>query len=464
MGRKGRKTGRTFVLATFGAAALGGGAWFADARYEPRVVPGTIVARIDLGGLTRAEASERLSAWWAALRAKPIQVRSPHASEPLPKMTAAEIGLVFPVAEQVSRLPLERLFGFVLRQALDRPVEPQDIELVALTGGDATEWAKAAERALPRPSPPRAALSKGKVVLRREVPGMRVDREALVRLVAEAVVSGGDVLLPVVENRRRVPDDELAKIVEPVSTFTTRFSEGNRNRSYNIRLAARRIDGTVLMPGETFSFNKALGRRTASKGFREAGVYVSGRRDTDIGGGICQVSTTLYNAALLAGLEIVSRSPHSLSVPYVPLGRDAAVSYPSPDLAFVNTTGQPIAIAAEAGPGTVRFSILGKKVPGRTIEVSQSGHRSWSRGVKYIDDPTLPPGQQRIQEKGGLAHSVSVTRVFKQDGVVVKREDLGVSRYLGGQQIIAVNRRGAAATQAPEDTGPSEGASQTVTP
>lgn len=429
------------IFLSVGAVALAGGVGYAEWQYEPKVAPGATVSGLNLGGLTRAQAAERLMVWWAERRAVPVQVTSPFVKGPLPGLTATDIGLEFSVDEQLARLPYERLFEALARQVRNEPVKKREYEPVPLSGGNAESWAKKVDPTLPKPSPAQATLKEGAVVRRPEVPGLQVDSEGLARLAATAVLTGEPITLPVIETNRRVPDEELAKIVEVVSSFSTNYSEGNRNRSFNIRLAARKINGTILMPGEKFSFNGTLGRRTAEKGFLEAGVYVSGRRDTDIGGGICQVSTTLYNAALLAGFDIVSRSPHSLSVPYVPLGRDAAVSFPNPDLAFVNTTGQAVAISAEAGKGSIRFAVLGKKVPGRDIEITQSGHRSWSRGIKYVDDPSLPPGKQRVEEKGGLAHSVSVTRTFKQDGNVVRREDLGVSRYIGGQQIIAVNRR-----------------------
>jgi vancomycin resistance protein YoaR len=444
------------VFLSVGAAALAGGAGFAEWQYEPKVAPGTTVAGLELGGLTRDDAAEKLKAWWAVRREEPVRVSSPYVKGTLPSLTASGLGLDFSVAEQLDRLPFERLFESVARQIKNEPIAKREVEPVPPSGGTGELWAKKVDPALPKPSPARATWKDGAVVRQPEVPGLRVDGQSLVNLAAQAVLTGEPITLPVIETNRRVPDDELAKIVEVVSSFATNYSEGNRNRSYNIRLAARKINGTVLMPGEKFSFNGTLGRRTAEKGFLEAGVYVSGRRDTDIGGGICQVSTTLYNAALLAGFDIVARSPHSLTVPYVPLGRDAAVSYPNPDLAFVNTSGQAVAIAAEAGNGKIRFSVLGTKVPGQEIEISQSGHRSWSRGVKYVDDPSLPPGKQRVEEKGGLAHSVSVTRIFKQDGNVVRREDLGVSRYIGGQQIIAVNRR-APAPQPPKVTPVSTG-------
>jgi len=154
-------------------------------------------------------------------------------------------------------------------------------------------------------------------------------------------------------------DSELLSFVrdKPIGSYVTYFNSGNRNRSRNIALAVKAINNTVVFQGESFSFNEIVGIRTTDRGYVPAPVIVKGELSEGIGGGICQVSSTLFNATDRAGLKIVKRYSHSRSVPYVPSGRDATVSWGGPDFVFQNQYDQPILIRAFAGPGSLYVTI-----------------------------------------------------------------------------------------------------------
>ena len=146
--------------------------------------------------------------------------------------------------------------------------------------------------------------------------------------------------------------------------YTTNFPSGNRPRCANIKLAASKLNGVIVMPGERLSFNGTVGRRTVRAGFKLAGVYKAGKHDVGVGGGICQVSTTLYNASLFANLKHqASARTTRFPVAYVPLGRDATVDYGSLDLVVENDTEAPIGVVNTYQPGRLTFRILGKKDP-----------------------------------------------------------------------------------------------------
>lgn len=145
-----------------------------------------------------------------------------------------------------------------------------------------------------------------------------------------------------------------------VSSYTTVIHDKDENRVHNIKIAAEDLDGTVIEPGEVFSFNKTVGRRSEEKGYEEAPIFVDGEKDTGIGGGVCQVSTTLYNAALEADLEIVERHRHSREVSYVPEGKDATVVYNSKDLKFKNTKDYPIEIRVSVSEDEVKVMLIKK--------------------------------------------------------------------------------------------------------
>jgi vancomycin resistance protein YoaR len=284
---------------------------------------------------------------------------------------------------------------------------------------------------------------RGQIKLTPEKTPLALDESALQQNLANILSNPKDwsLPLPLTEGQKRIPDEELEKIREVVSSFATTFSAGNRPRSSNIRLAAQYFDGKILMPGERLSYNETVGQRTRARGFREAGVYVNGRHDTGIGGGICQVSTTLYNAALYANMKIVQRQCHSLPVPYVPVGRDATVNWGSIDLVLENNLGQPIAIDSEYTPGRLTFRILGTKVPGQEVKITGTGIRYRDRGVRRVVDPSIPAGVTRVIEGGAAARTTSTFRTVYVNGEVVKRESLGTSSYYGSPRIIAVGSR-----------------------
>ncbi|MDR7314752.1 VanW family protein [Brevibacillus nitrificans] len=142
-----------------------------------------------------------------------------------------------------------------------------------------------------------------------------------------------------------------------IGQYTTYFNSGNRNRSHNIALASQAINNTVVLPGEIFSFNKVVGKRTKAKGYLQAPVIVRGELSEGIGGGICQVSSTLFNAVDKAGLQIVQRYSHSRNVAYVRPGRDATVSWYGPDFVFQNKYAYPVLIRAKAYGGSMYVSV-----------------------------------------------------------------------------------------------------------
>lgn len=159
----------------------------------------------------------------------------------------------------------------------------------------------------------------------------------------------------------KISDLDAGAFPDLLSTFTTKYGTGDVNRNINIALAAKSINSVVLMPGETFSYNDLIGECSTKTGYKAATIYMNGELSTGIGGGICQVSTTLYNTVLRANLEIVERRNHSLGVTYVPSGQDAMVSIGTQDFKFKNNREYPIKVVAYVGTGSVTCQIYGLK-------------------------------------------------------------------------------------------------------
>ncbi|GAA3403660.1 VanW family protein [Paenibacillus hodogayensis] len=173
----------------------------------------------------------------------------------------------------------------------------------------------------------------------------------------------------------KVDSELLAHIRQkPIGSYVTYYNSGNKSRSHNIALSAKAINNHVVFPGETFSFNRIVGERTAARGYKRAPIIVRGELSEGIGGGICQVSSTLFNAIDRAGLRIVQRYSHSRHVPYVLPGRDATVSWGGPDFTFQNAYNQPVLIRAFAGGGSMSIALYSsdsieykpREVPGIT--------------------------------------------------------------------------------------------------
>lgn len=195
----------------------------------------------------------------------------------------------------------------------------------------------------------------------KEEPGRALDRQKFHKLFLGYFYQGTpeETALPKRKVYPRVDSELLAEIREhKIGHYTTNFKKNNEERSRNIELAAEAINNHVVFPGESFSFNDAVGKRTKEKGYKRAPVIVKGELTEDIGGGICQVSSTLYNAVNLKNIEITERYSHSRSVPYVPPGRDATVSWYGPDFAFTNKHKRPILIRASADDGNMTIEIL----------------------------------------------------------------------------------------------------------
>lgn len=198
-----------------------------------------------------------------------------------------------------------------------------------------------------------------------EQTGYKLNRSAFMEQFFSYFYSNGRSIIkvPRLAIHANVDSELLAHIREkPIGYYATYFNANNTNRSFNIALAAETINNHVVFPGETFSFNQVVGERTAEKGYLRATVIVRGELSEGIGGGICQVSSTLYNSVDRAGLNIVQRYSHSRNVPYVPPGRDATVSWDGPDFVFENQYNQPILIRATARGGIVLVTLYSSHV------------------------------------------------------------------------------------------------------
>lgn len=277
--------------------------------------------------------------------------------------------------------------------------------------------------------------------------GIAVDWEKLVRAIDDLALTRNHpyVPLPVIVTHPQLTslDAELLKDRLPVASFTTYFSPANAARVNNIRQVAQLLDGRVIRPGETFSFNEAVGPRTRAAGFDEAPVISNGVLTQGVGGGICQVSTTLFNAALLAGLPITERAPHSFYIERYPVGRDATVSYGTQDLRFTNDTDNLLILNLEAGEDYVLATFSATRWDRRGVceEAEISSVRppqSTAEHPRIYLDPALGPGERSEVEEGIDGRTVSLTRRVYSEGGALLWEDSFVSEYAPKDWLVRV--------------------------
>lgn len=273
-----------------------------------------------------------------------------------------------------------------------------------------------------------------------EQPGYTLNQEALIAGIEGALsAGGGSVNLLIDTIAPAVTQENVAAQYGMITSAITNASSSSKNRMSNIKLALETINGTCLEPGETFSFNEVVGKRTAERGYKSATAYSGGKVTEELGGGICQVSTTLFNAAVKADLEINERHPHSLTVSYVDLGKDAAVDWGNKDLRFTNNSSDRVYICGYVdSEKRVCIGIFGKLLENGvtiTVESKKTGTRDFE--TEYQMNFSLASGQTKVVQKGKQGYTAVAYKIWHDaDGNEIRREQLCKSSYQSTKQII----------------------------
>lgn len=284
--------------------------------------------------------------------------------------------------------------------------------------------------------------------------GRTLNQEALADSLSQAVQSGNLDAVITAEFTEQPPERDSRQAKEQyqvIGSFTTKTTE-NKNRNQNIQLAVEAIDGTVLKPGEEFSFNLATGNRTSEKGYQPAGAYKNGVLIEEPGGGVCQVSTTLYHAIIESGYRTTERNAHSFAPSYVEKGQDAMVSfdgYAGPDLKFVNTGKASVVLRASFSNRQLKMSIVGLPLLDEGVEVSIRSEkvRDVEPGTpSYEENTSLPYGTEKTLDSGAGGSVWKSYRVIKKNGEVIAEEPLHNSSYKAKAPVIERNTTDASVT------------------
>lgn len=229
-----------------------------------------------------------------------------------------------------------------------------------------------------------------------------------------------------------------------LATYSTNYDASNVSRTTNLRLACQKINDKVILPGETFSYNKTLGERTYSAGYKDAKVYENGQVVDGIGGGICQISSTLYNSVLMSNMEVTERKNHQFVTSYTPPGRDATVVYGLTDFKFKNTRTYAIKIKASVSNGIATVSIYGIKEDNEyAVSFSTKTISSIPYTIKYVNDSSLNVGTEKVSQKGTNGIITETYIIKSLNGKVVSTKLLSKDTYNAMQRIILKGTKGA---------------------
>ena len=409
------------------------------------VVPGTLGRRLDRVAARRA----LVTALGAADRPSQVTLR---VRVDAPTVTAARLAPVAAKARLVVSAPVRLTYGgttwriprWRLAQLLELP--SGGATKLAISGRTAAEFFRQLGKRVDR-APVDATfriLAGNRVGIVPSKQGLTLDtaRTAKALLAAGLAPANrvGRVAVSVAEPQRTTDAAGKMGITGVVSSFETTYG-GTPGRLHNVALVAKLIDGALIAPGEVFSFNETTGARTPARGFEVAPVIINGELKNGIGGGVCQVSTTTFNAAFFAGLPIIERTNHALYISHYPQGRDATVDYPGIDLKFRNDTKEWLLLRTFVGSGSLTVTLYGtpqgRKVEYETGPLVVTG----AMPIKRVKDPALKKGEQKVDEEGAPRRSTSVRRkVYDADGKLLY-DTTWRSSYDAEREILRVGAK-----------------------
>lgn len=429
------------------------------------IFPGVRAAGVDLSGLKQDEALDRIMAHGKLLQDKTITVTHPGGRG---EFKLKEAGVRLNAGELLEKARALGRRGSLIDQWRER-------RQIAAFGRDIPPAVTADNKKLQQVLneitkavrvPPRDALlvvePDDTVRVIESADGYGVDIEAAWERLLEVAVrrdeSELEVRMVAIRPARTTEAVRAMGINGVVARFTTYFDIRKSNRVFNIRVAAQALDGLEVKPGEVFSFNKIVGPRSQEAGYKLAPAIFNNEFIDSLGGGVCQVSTTLYNTLLLADVQLIERSNHSLVISYVPLGQDAAVAYGGKDLRFKNNYDTHLLIKSKVVGNSITFKLFGDMKNIKYVKIFNTTLKEYPFETIFKKDPVLPWGKQSVKQKGVRGYKVVSQRLVYAGGQLIKKEKLPASFYNPLDQIILEGTGRAAST------GPGPGSSVPAQP
>lgn len=339
--------------------------------------------------------------------------------------------------------------------------EPYEVS-TELTDAPAIDIDKIAEAVIGDPVSATVNKEDGKTIIPEKV-GVQFDVEEARSIIGDG--SAESYTIPITTTAVKVTAEDLkAKLFQDTLAQTsTSLDESNVARTNNVRLAAASINGTILNPGDEFSYNTVVGERTEARGYRPAGAYVNGQVVDEFGGGVCQPSSTLYMAVLRADLEVTERHNHSFTVAYTPLGEDATVDYGNLDFRFKNNTDYPIKILAEQTDGKMIMTIVGTKTSDKSVETRTEVLETYTPQTIEKKDSSMMVGQTRVDTTPITGYSTRTYKVITENGKTTEVL-ANTSNYVKRDKVVYVGTKQPAPTtpQTPATSGGTEASGESA--
>ncbi|WP_273484675.1 VanW family protein [Desulforamulus ruminis] len=407
-----------------------------------KILPGIYVLNVKLSRMDRDQAIQAMKKMEASFKqARTIQYRELSWSLPMD-----QVGLRLNYEEEVERAMSFGRTGSLWQQFLERREAHRSVHLKPEIHLDANLLEKtvtaAAETII---LPPRDAgliiNDNDTVEISPGREGRLVDINHLQQELIKSLLTDSRSPIPlklvVAPPVRSTEEVSAMGINRLLAMYSTQFDPNKVNRAYNVSVAAAALDGLTVAPREVMSFNEVVGPRSTEAGYKTAPIIVNNELVDGLGGGICQVSTTLYNAVLLANLEVVERTNHSMPITYVPIGRDATVVFDAIDFKFRNNTDYWLYIQSHVKGGTLVIKIFGNEQFKKDVVIRSWIEETYNPDTLVENDYSIRMGDRLIKQKGAQGYRVSAERVVMEKGQVVKVEKLPTSVYKARNQIIS---------------------------
>lgn len=436
---------------------------------KTQICDGVSIGSIDVGGLTKEQAQKKVETYIADRQQQSLVVS---VQDYLVEATAQEAGLTIPekdYAGEALQIGKKGNLWEKLQEIRKAEKGEKDVALEPEIDEDTlksfVETKCSAYDIKAKDS--RLKFKNGALKATRSREGMEVQVENTSDAIKKALLDKKaaekdtiEVNADVQVTQPKFTQEEASQCTDLLGKYSTTYATYQVERSSNVATAAGRINGTVLAPGETFSTIKVIKDRTEANGYKSAPEYSSGKVVSGIGGGVCQVSTTLYNAVLNAELKVVERSPHSMVVAYVPVSRDAAISGDYKDFKFKNNTDFPIYIMGSASGGILSFRVYGHETrePGREISFESEITDTIEPGEEVVtEDPDLPASYRSVTQSAHVGYKAKLWKIIKVNGVQTDKVQVNTSAYNASPQYVTVGKR--PATPAPGSASPAASSS-----
>ncbi|QCP33916.1 VanW family protein [Anaerostipes rhamnosivorans] len=413
------------------------------ATKDHKIVQGVVFEGKSLGGMTKEEAKKEIENYIEKEKTKDITF---YVDDKKAVTKLSKTGVSWDVEKTVKDAYGVGRSGSIISRYSQ--VKKDQVEVKIERSYDQETFDKELESAAKKivSEPKNASLKRknGKFVIVKEKTGYALNKKSTFQAYKKQVEAESfKVPLKVTRKKAEYTSEDMAKVKDKLGTKTTYYGSSAPGRKGNVANGAKMINGSVVYPGETFSVYKAVSPFTSENGYYLAGSYENGQTVQTYGGGICQVSTTLYNAVIRAELKIKERHPHSMTVSYVPRSADAAIAGTYKDLKFQNQFDFPIYIEGIADGSNITFTVYGQKTnPNRHVEfVSETTSVRNSSGEKVIKDPTMEEGKRVVEQVGHTGYEARLWKIVKEKGKKTKKILFNTSSYMATPNTVRVGTK-----------------------